>query len=480
MSAKGLFAPPHVILPSSVYFETKSLDGHPAYEQKIQRGANALGMRSSWATGIARIDNTHIENDPHHYVFIAADSSVFGGSLHGAAALQMLDAIDYASRHFCPVVLFVDSGGVRLQERAIGLQAMRPLQAALRAHRELGLPSAAFVRGDSFGAATVSLLESVQIVGATRGSRIGFSGSAPTQARTDSQVDPDSISAASAWKAGTIDWLIDDEKDIGHLVEVAVGTRFSPSISRFRELANDEISRDQFTAVDWATLAFCGQLVPLRGQGMLRTYLARYDHNDFVVIATDRNRSHPEWPDTPKAMMTLNDAMVAEHAVNFARERSIPIATFLDFDGGDPTPKAYRLGVSAAYNRLGSALQDHRAVAKQYTFVTGEIGSGVGGEFCDADYLATIDYPGMNAMEPKAATTIVKDGSADPLPAPMFIGKLVDRVINPESSSIAHVFGDAIRTIAMNSGEGTRRAEGSLRSVVRESQSIDARPLQTF
>jgi acetyl-CoA carboxylase carboxyl transferase subunit beta len=114
--------------------------------------------------------------DDLHVVIAVQDFDFMGGSLGMAAGEMLIAAMAAAVEQRCPFVLFVSSGGARMQEGILSLMQMPRSIAAVQDLREAGLPYVVVLTNPTTGGVTASyaMLGDVHI--AEPGALIGFAG----------------------------------------------------------------------------------------------------------------------------------------------------------------------------------------------------------------------------------------------------------------------------------------------------------------
>ena len=114
--------------------------------------------------------------DGLHAVIAVQDFDFMGGSLGMAAGEMLIAAMAAAVEQRCPFVLFVSSGGARMQEGILSLMQMPRSIAAVQDLREAGLPYVVVLTNPTTGGVTASyaMLGDVHI--AEPGALIGFAG----------------------------------------------------------------------------------------------------------------------------------------------------------------------------------------------------------------------------------------------------------------------------------------------------------------
>jgi acetyl-CoA carboxylase carboxyl transferase subunit beta len=109
-------------------------------------------------------------------VIAVQDFAFMGGSLGMAAGEAIITAIGVAAEQRCPFVLFVSSGGARMQEGILSLMQMPRTIAAIQDLRDAKLPYVVVLTNPTTGGVTASyaMLGDVHI--AEPGALIGFAG----------------------------------------------------------------------------------------------------------------------------------------------------------------------------------------------------------------------------------------------------------------------------------------------------------------
>ncbi len=109
-------------------------------------------------------------------VMAVQDFEFMGGSLGMAAGEALIAAMGAAVQHHCPFVLFVSSGGARMQEGILSLMQMPRTIAAVQDLRDAKLPYVVVLTNPTTGGVTASyaMLGDVHI--AEPGALIGFAG----------------------------------------------------------------------------------------------------------------------------------------------------------------------------------------------------------------------------------------------------------------------------------------------------------------
>lgn len=168
----------------------------PGYPGKLERTRKATGTLLAVTTGFATVGGQRC-------VLIGSEFAFLGGSMGTAEGAMITQAFAAAIGDQVPVICVAASGGARMQEGTSALVQMRIVAAAIAAARKSGVPFAAVAGDPTTGGVWASLVAAADVVMATDGARISFSGS-----RTRPKgADPAAADyyAAGKWQHGHID-----------------------------------------------------------------------------------------------------------------------------------------------------------------------------------------------------------------------------------------------------------------------------------
>jgi acetyl-CoA carboxylase carboxyl transferase subunit beta len=139
------------------------------YRASLTSARKATGQQDAMAAAVGEIGGVET-------VVLVQDVAFMGASLGSAAGEAFLAAVDEAVRCQAPLVIFVASGGARMQEGGLSLMQMaRTTLAIQRLHAER-LPYVVVLTDPTYGGVTASyaMLGDIQL--AEPGAAIGFTG----------------------------------------------------------------------------------------------------------------------------------------------------------------------------------------------------------------------------------------------------------------------------------------------------------------
>lgn len=139
------------------------------YEDKIETTMKKVEQNEAVITGKGRIGG--IET-----VLTVMDSRFIMGSMGSVVGEKITRAIEYATAHELPIIIFSASGGARMQEGIISLMQMAKTSAALARHDEKGLLYISVLTNPTTGGVTASFAMLGDIIIAEPNALIGFAG----------------------------------------------------------------------------------------------------------------------------------------------------------------------------------------------------------------------------------------------------------------------------------------------------------------
>lgn len=137
-------------------------------------------------------------------VTVTFDFAHRGGTLSTGNVQHLTAAADRAVRLRVPLVSFISSGGVRVQEGMAALVGLYEVAGATARLRRAGIPHIAVLRGPVVGGTWAAFAGAADVILAHAGAQIGFAG---TRVRP-AEADPAAYAAEAKWEAGEVDAVI--------------------------------------------------------------------------------------------------------------------------------------------------------------------------------------------------------------------------------------------------------------------------------
>ncbi len=143
--------------------------GYDAYEEKLETAKTKTKQREAVITGVGEIDGAKV-------VLGVMDSRFMMGSMGSVVGEKITRAIEYATEHKLPLILFTASGGARMQEGIFSLMQMAKTSAALARHDDVGLLYITVLTNPTTGGVTASFAMLGDIILAEPEALVGFAG----------------------------------------------------------------------------------------------------------------------------------------------------------------------------------------------------------------------------------------------------------------------------------------------------------------
>lgn len=141
----------------------------PSYMEKIEGDQKKTNLNEAVLTGTGTIEGERI-------VVAIMDSHFRMGSMGSVVGEKITRAVEYATEHRLPVIIFSASGGARMQEGIISLMQMAKTSVALRRHSEAGLLYVSVMTYPTTGGVSASFASVGDINIAEPEALIGFAG----------------------------------------------------------------------------------------------------------------------------------------------------------------------------------------------------------------------------------------------------------------------------------------------------------------
>lgn len=139
------------------------------YEEKIEATIKKVEQNEAVVTGRGKICGIDT-------VLAVMDSRFIMGSMGSVVGEKITRAIEYATDHNLPIIIFSASGGARMQEGIVSLMQMAKTSAALARHDEKGLLYISVLTNPTTGGVTASFAMLGDIIIAEPKALVGFAG----------------------------------------------------------------------------------------------------------------------------------------------------------------------------------------------------------------------------------------------------------------------------------------------------------------
>jgi acetyl-CoA carboxylase carboxyl transferase subunit beta len=176
------------------------VDSKP-YPARIEQARAVSGRNDAVVVGIGKIENRPVAIGVMDFEFM-------GGSMGVVVGEKLARLFDIARERKIPVIVFVASGGARMQEGALSLMQMAKVSAAIGRFRDARLPYISVLCDPTTGgvAASFAMLGDLNI--SEPGALIGFAGRRVTEQTSNQQLPDDFQRAEFLLAHGMLDAIV--------------------------------------------------------------------------------------------------------------------------------------------------------------------------------------------------------------------------------------------------------------------------------
>jgi acetyl-CoA carboxylase carboxyl transferase beta subunit/acetyl-CoA carboxylase carboxyl transferase alpha subunit len=415
----------------------------PGYPEQLEAARAKTGCSESVLVAEGRIDRRAV-------VAISFEFGFLGGSMGIAAGERICRAFEHAADKGVPVIALTASGGARMQE---GMLALAQMPATLGARTKLAdarQPFICYLRNPTTGGVYASFASSADLLWAEPRATIGFAGPRVAETVTGEPLPEDSHTAESAYESGLIDSLVDKEslrdrlrESVG-LVGVAGGGRLvmpeEPARGTKGPWELVEIARHPRRPTGTNFVDVSDQMRRGGTDPSITAGIARLNQRPVVAIAQNR---HLGGRTTPGGYRR------ARQAIGYASRFGLPIVTFIDTPGADPSSESEAAGVAGEISRTFEALLS--APVPTISVIVGEGGSGGALALAACDRLLILENAIFSVISPEGAAAILHRNDVSSMASDLKLTAhdlrgfgLADRVL-PEPSGGTHLDPNAAR-----------------------------------
>ncbi len=175
-----------------------------SYRVRLLQDQTRTGLTEAAVTGTCSIGGTES-------VVIVLDFGFLGGSMGLVVGEKVALALEMAARKKLPAVVFVTSGGARIQEGVLSLMQMAKTVIAVNALHKKGMPLIAVLGNPATGQVLGSFASLADMIFAEPGAHIGFAPFREIQEAEEHRIENDQYSSETYFHAGLIDRVVDRE-----------------------------------------------------------------------------------------------------------------------------------------------------------------------------------------------------------------------------------------------------------------------------
>lgn len=388
-----------------------------SYRNELRESAARSGTDEAVLTGEGRIGGRRV-------AVAVSEFSFLGGSIGHATADRLVRLFERATAEGLAVLASPSSGGTRMQEGTPAFVAMVQITAAVRRHKQAGLPYLVYLRHPTTGGAFASWGSLGHITVAEPGALLGFLGPRVYQALYGTAFPAGVQQAENLYKQGIIDAVV-PLADLAAVVRLALGLLENRCGDRPRQPAPSPVSpawegQTAQNAGLWDNIQATRQ--PRRpgvrhllkygatevlqlsgtahGERDERMFLAfaRLHGSSCVVIGQDR---HPDGPASPLGPAFLREA---RRGMQLAEELALPLVTVIDTEGAALSPEAENGGIAG---EIAHSISD--LIGLRTRTVSVLLGQGTGGgalALLPADRTIAASRAWLAPLPPEGASAI--------------------------------------------------------------------------
>ncbi|MFC5930650.1 acetyl-CoA carboxyl transferase [Cryobacterium melibiosiphilum] len=381
------------------------------YRADLGRARARSACDEAVVTGEGRIRGRRVGVIVSEFAFLA-------GSIGQAAADRIVAAVERATREGLPLLAGPASGGTRMQEGTLAFLTMVRITAAVRAHRQAGLPYLVYLRHPTTGGVMASWGSLGHMTVAEPGALLGFLGPRVFEALYGRPFPTGVQVAENLFDKGLIDAVVAPaqlpevlHRALGILVPASAAPVPEPATLTVRPATVSAwdsvlISRNPKRPDLRQLLAFgASDALPLNGTGQgekdpgLLLAIARFGAQSCVVLGHNRRRPSQDNAMGPASLRE------ARRGMRLAEELHLPLLTVIDTAGAALSQEAEEGGLAGEIAR-----SLHDLIGLRAPSVSVLLGQGAGGgalALLPADRTLAAQHAWLSPLPPEGASAIV-------------------------------------------------------------------------
>ena len=179
-------------------------EGFPGYEEKHAKLRTKTGVNEAVLTGFGQIGNYQVGLGVMLNDFLM-------GSMGTVVGTKLTHLFDHATENGLPVILYIASGGARMQESILSLMQMAKVSQAVERHSQAGLFYCSILTNPTTGGVTASFAMQGDVIIAEPNATIGFAGKRVIEQTINSKLPDDFQKAETVLENGFIDNIVSRE-----------------------------------------------------------------------------------------------------------------------------------------------------------------------------------------------------------------------------------------------------------------------------
>ena len=177
----------------------------PGYDEKIEKGQQLTDMNEAVLTGQGELQGLP-------FAIGVMDSRFIMASMGTVVGEKVTRLFEKATELKLPVVLYVASGGARMQEGILSLMQMAKITQAISRHSQAGLLYCPVLTHPTTGGVTASFAMQGDIILAEPAATVGFAGKRVIEQTIKSDLPADFQKAETVLENGFIDRIVSRKK----------------------------------------------------------------------------------------------------------------------------------------------------------------------------------------------------------------------------------------------------------------------------
>ena len=181
----------------------------PGYQEKIEQARKTTGLEEAIVTGQAKLEGLP-------FALGVMDSRFIMASMGTVVGEKLTRLFERATELQLPIVLYIASGGARMQEGILSLMQMAKVSQAVSKHNQAGLFYCVFLTHPTTGGVSASFAMQGDITLAEPKATVGFAGKRVIEQTIGSKLSADFQEAETVLEYGFIDQIVhrDEQKNV--------------------------------------------------------------------------------------------------------------------------------------------------------------------------------------------------------------------------------------------------------------------------
>lgn len=177
----------------------------PKYKKKIDQLQEEISLKEAIVTGTGMLEGQPIALGVMDNRFIMASMGTIVGE-------KIVRLFEHALEHQLPVILFIASGGARMQEGILSLMQMAKVSQTVAKHSQSGLFYCAVLTHPTTGGVTASFAMQGDVILAEPNATVGFAGKRVIEQTIKAKLPEQFQTAETVLKHGFIDEIVPRKK----------------------------------------------------------------------------------------------------------------------------------------------------------------------------------------------------------------------------------------------------------------------------